>query len=142
MSGFESIKNYLVDHAAAGDLVMTIGAGSINQLGASLWKHWKGVIKHDEDKTNWRCYGRPQQGAGSIPEYSSAIVEALKEKVMTRYPSTLIRPFSPPRLRMQELKSFFNAVHGLYGEDGSCRPSLKCLAFLTQGRAFFQAPLP
>ena len=45
MSGFESIKNYLVDHAAAGDLVMTIGAGSINQLGASLVEALEGSHK-------------------------------------------------------------------------------------------------
>jgi UDP-N-acetylmuramate--alanine ligase len=36
MSGFDEIQGYLLDHVEAGDLVMTIGAGSINQLGVNL----------------------------------------------------------------------------------------------------------
>jgi UDP-N-acetylmuramate--alanine ligase len=36
MSGFDKIQGYLLDHTRPGDLVMTIGAGSINQLGGSF----------------------------------------------------------------------------------------------------------
>lgn len=72
----------------------------------------------------------------------SAIVEALKEKGYDAVPIDLDPSFSPPRLRMQELKSFLMPSTVFMEKMEGCRPSLKCLAFLTQGRAFFQAPLP
>ncbi|MCH3951486.1 MAG: UDP-N-acetylmuramate--L-alanine ligase [Acidaminococcus sp.] len=38
MSGFDKIEQYLEEHVAPGDLVMTIGAGNIVQLGENLVK--------------------------------------------------------------------------------------------------------
>ena len=72
----------------------------------------------------------------------SAIVEALKEKGYDAVPIDLDPSLFPSQIEDAGVKSFLMLSTVFMEKMEGCRPSLKCLAFLTQGRAFFQAPLP
>lgn len=72
----------------------------------------------------------------------SAIVEALKEKGYDAVPIDLDPSLFPSQIEDAGVKVVLMPSTVFMEKMEGCRPSLKCLAFLTQGRAFFQAPLP
>jgi UDP-N-acetylmuramate--alanine ligase len=117
----EDIVTYLTNFAQSGDLVITMGAGDIYQIGEQY-------IQVAEDKQNHKIdmkskkiavlVGGPSTEAEVSRNSGKAIAAALQSKgydasLMELHPHRLTR-----QLQEEHIDVVFNALHGRFGEDG------------------------
>ncbi len=119
----EKIAEYLIDHVAPGDLVITMGAGDIYKTGEELIQL---LNRHDNRKIVVVMGGSSTEAEVSR-RTGKAIVDALKSKNYNVEPMELNPQTFAADIRNKNCAIVFNAVHGLYGEDGLIQGTLQML---------------
>ena len=120
----EKIVDYLIDNVMAGDLVITMGAGDIYKTGEEL------IEKLNQQRKQSKIVvvmGGTSTEAEVSRRTGTAIYNALKSKnynveTMELNPKTFAKDIQKTHCGI-----VFNAVHGLYGEDGLIQGTLDML---------------
>jgi D-alanine--D-alanine ligase len=113
-----------------GDLVITMGAGNIFQTGERIVERLR---KNSLEAINMqrKKIGVVMGGPSAEREVSlntgAAIVQALQEKNYNVVGIDLDPPHFVEQLRENGIEVVFNAIHGLYGEDGRLQGALELL---------------
>lgn len=133
----EKIAEFLIDRVSPGDLVITMGAGDIYKTGNELIELLKQQRKR---KIVVVCGGPSTEGEVSL-RTGKAIFDALKSKdynveLMELNPKTFADD-----IQTKNCGIVFNALHGLYGEDGLIQGTLDMLKIPYTGSDVLAAAL-
>ena len=122
----DGIVSYLEQEAQAGDLIITMGAGDIYLAGDRLVKKLNGREKMTKERIAV-VMGGPSKEAEISMLTGNAILTALLEKGYDAVALELNPEHFVEELRATGATMVFNAVHGLYGEDGRLQSVLEML---------------
>lgn len=134
----EKIAEYLLDNVVTGDLVITMGAGDIYKTGEELIE----LLKKQRQRSKIVVVmGGTSTEAEVSRRTGTAIANALKSKnynveTMELHPKTFAAEISSSNCGI-----VFNAVHGLYGEDGQLQGTLDMLGIKYTGSGVLAASL-
>ncbi len=133
----KELAKYLIDNVSPGDLVITMGAGDIYKTGDELIELLK---QHRKKKIVVVCGGPSTEGEVSR-RTGKAIADALESKnynveLMELNPKTFAAD-----IQSKQCGIVFNAVHGLYGEDGLIRGTLDMLKIPCTGSSVLSSAL-
>ncbi len=113
-----------------GDLLITMGAGNIYQTGEKIVER---LTKKSLEASNMQCkkigvvMGGPSEERDVSLNTGKAIVAALQEKNYNVVGIDLDPPHFVEQLRENGIEIVFNAIHGLFGEDGRMQGALELL---------------
>ncbi len=134
----EKIAEYLLDNVTAGDLVITMGAGDIYKTGDEL-------IELLKQRRKLRKITVVMGGTSTEAEVSrrtgTAIFNALKSKNYNVETMELNPQTFATDIKNSKCAIVFNAVHGLYGEDGQLQGTLDMLKIPYTGSNVLAAAL-
>ena len=121
------LEHYLAQHVRAGDLVITMGAGNILEVGEDLVKRLKEGTAGSAEAPIVVVMGGPSTEAEVSRRSGKAILQALLSK---GYPAAGLELM--PKTFAEEIQKLrpaivFNALHGKYGEDGVLQGTLDML---------------
>ena len=121
------LERYLAQHVRAGDLVMTMGAGNILEVGEALIAQLREGTAGTAEAPIVVVMGGPSTEAEVSRNSGTAILEALRAK---DYPAIGLE--LNPAAFAEEIQRLnpaivFNALHGKYGEDGTMQGTLDML---------------
>lgn len=134
----EKIAEYLLDNVVTGDLVITMGAGDIYKTGEELIE----LLKKQRQRSKIVVVmGGTSTEAEVSRRTGKAIADALKSKnynveTMELNPKTFAADILTTNCGI-----VFNAVHGLYGEDGLLQGTLDMLGIKYTGSGVLAAAL-
>ena len=133
----EKIAEFLIDNVSPGDLVITMGAGDIYKTGQELIE----MLKQQRKRKIVVVCGGPSTEAEVSRRTGKAIADALKSKdynveLMELNPQTFAE-----EIRNKNCGIVFNALHGLYGEDGLVQGTLDMLKIPYTGSDVLAAAL-
>ena len=134
----EKIAEYLLDNVVTGDLVITMGAGDIYKTGEEFIE----LLKQQRQRSKIVVVmGGTSTEAEVSRRTGKAIADALKSKnynveTMELNPKTFAADISNSNCGI-----VFNAVHGLYGEDGQLQGTLDMLGIKYTGSGVLAASL-
>ena len=127
---FAALEECVFPLLRAGDLVITMGAGNIYQTGERiverLAKKSLEAISMQRKKIGVVMGGPSAEREVSL-NTGKAIVTALKEKEYDVVGIDLDPPHFVEQLRENGVEVVFNAIHGLFGEDGRLQGALELL---------------
>ena len=132
------IAEYLLDNVVTGDLVITMGAGDIYKTGEEFIE----LLKQQRQRSKIVVVmGGTSTEAEVSRRTGKAIADALKSKnynveTMELNPKTFAADISNSNCGI-----VFNAVHGLYGEDGQLQGTLDMLGIKYTGSGVLAASL-
>lgn len=132
------IAEYLLDNVVTGDLVITMGAGDIYKTGEEFIE----LLKQQRQRSKIVVVmGGTSTEAEVSRRTGKAIADALKSKnynveTMELNPKTFAAEISNSNCGI-----VFNAVHGLYGEDGQLQGTLDMLGIKYTGSGVLAASL-
>ena len=135
------LVQYLAEHVRPGDLVITMGAGNILEVGEELVARLKEGTAGSSEGLIAVVMGGPSTEAEVSRRSGAAILHALHEK---NYPAVGIE--LNPATFAEEIKKLrpalvFNALHGKYGEDGVLQGTLDMLGIPYTGSGVRAAAL-
>ncbi len=135
------LLHYLVAHVRAGDLVITMGAGNILEVGEQLVAQLQEGTAGTSEGLVVVVMGGPSTEAEVSRRSGAAILRALHEK---GYPAVGLE-LNPPTFA-EDIKKLnpaivFNALHGKYGEDGVMQGTLDMLGIPYPGSGVRAAAL-
>ena len=133
----EDLAKFLIDNVLPGDLVITMGAGDIYKTGNELVE----LLQQQRQKKIVVVCGGPSTEGEVSRRTGKAIADALKSKnynveLMELNPKTFAE-----EIRNKDCGIVFNAVHGLYGEDGLIQGTLDMLKIPYTGSDVLAASL-
>ena len=133
----KDLAEYLLDNVAPGDLVITMGAGDIYKTGNELIE----LLKENRKRKIVVVCGGPSTEGEVSRRTGKAIADALESKnykveLMELNPKTFAE-----EIRKKNCGIVFNAVHGLYGEDGLIQGTLDMLKIPYTGSDVLAASL-
>ena len=135
------LERYLAQHVRAGDLVITMGAGNILEVGEALVEQLKNGTAGTGERPIVVVMGGPSTEAEVSRRSGGAILKALLSK---GYPAVGME-LNPPTFaeEIQKLRPaiVFNALHGKYGEDGVLQGTLDMLGIPYTGSGVRAAAL-
>lgn len=120
----EKIVDYLIDNVTAGDLVITMGAGDIYKTGEEL------IEKLNQQRKQSKIVvvmGGTSTEAEVSRRTGKAIADALKSKNYNVETMELNPGNFASEIQNSNCGIVFNAIHGLYGEDGLIQGTLEML---------------
>ena len=127
---FDSLEDCVFPLLQSGDLVITMGAGNIYQTGERiverLAKKSLEAISMQRKKIGVVMGGPSAEREVSL-NTGKAIVAALQEKEYDVVGIDLDPPNFVEQLRENGIEIVFNAIHGLYGEDGRMQGALELM---------------
>lgn len=133
---FQKLEDCILPLLKAGDLLITMGAGNIYQVGEKILQRLTESAL-EAMKMHGRKIGVVMGGPSAEREVSlntgKAIVAALKEKKYQVVPIDLDPVRFVDQLRENAIDVVFNAIHGLYGEDGRMQGMLELLGISYTG---------
>ena len=134
----EKIAEYLLDNVTSGDLVITMGAGDIYKTGEELIEKLKQQRQQSKIVV---VMGGTSTEAEVSRRTGKAIADALKSKnynveTMELNPKTFAADILNAHCGI-----VFNAVHGLYGEDGQLQGTLDMLGIKYTGSGVLAASM-
>ena len=135
------LERYLAQHVRAGDLVITMGAGNILEVGEALVEQLKEGTAATGEQPIVVIMGGPSTEAEVSRRSGGAILDALRAK---GYPA--IGMELEPQNFAEEIQKIhpaivFNALHGKYGEDGVLQGTLDMLGIPYTGSGVRAAAL-
>ena len=136
------LERYLMQHVFSGDLVITMGAGDILEVGEALVQHLKDrALTPDNRGQIVVVMGGPSTEAEVSRRSGGAILCALQS---LDYPAVGLE--LSPRSFAEDIKKYdpaivFNALHGKYGEDGVLQGTLDMLGIPYTGSGVYAAAL-
>ena len=135
------LERYLAQHVRAGDLVITMGAGNILEVGEALVEQLKAGTAATGEQPIVVIMGGPSTEAEVSRRSGGAILDALRAK---GYPA--IGMELEPQNFAEEIQKIhpaivFNALHGKYGEDGVLQGTLDMLGIPYTGSGVRAAAL-
>ena len=135
------LERYLAQHVRVGDLVITMGAGNILEVGEALVAQLKAGTAGTGERSVVVVMGGPSNEAEVSRRSGAAILEALRAK---NYP--VIGMELEPKTFAEEIQKIhpgivFNALHGKYGEDGILQGTLDMLGIPYTGSGVRAAAL-
>ena len=135
------LERYLAQHVRAGDLVITMGAGNILEVGEALVAQLKAGTAGAGEQPVVVVMGGPSTEAEVSRNSRAAILEALRTK---NYPAVGME--LEPKTFAEEIQKLrpaivFNALHGKYGEDGVLQGMLDMLGIPYTGSGVRAAAL-
>ena len=135
------LERYLAQHVRAGDLVITMGAGNILEVGEALVAQLKAGTAGAGEQPVVVVMGGPSTEAEVSRNSGAAILEALRTK---NYPAVGME--LEPKTFAEEIQKLrpaivFNALHGKYGEDGILQGTLDMLGIPYTGSGVRAAAL-
>ena len=135
------LERYLAQHVRAGDLVITMGAGNILEVGEALVAQLKAGTAGAGEQLVVVVMGGPSTEAEVSRNSGAAILEALRTK---NYPAVGME--LEPKTFAEEIQKLrpaivFNALHGKYGEDGVLQGMLDMLGIPYTGSGVRAAAL-
>ena len=135
------LERYLAQHVRAGDLVITMGAGNILEVGETLVAQLKAGTAGVGEQPVVVVMGGPSTEAEVSRNSGAAILEALRTK---NYPAVGME--LEPKTFAEEIQKLrpaivFNALHGKYGEDGILQGTLDMLGIPYTGSGVRAAAL-
>jgi D-ala D-ala ligase N-terminal domain protein len=135
------LERYLAQHVRAGDLVITMGAGNILEVGEALVERLKDGTAGADEPPIVVVMGGPSTEAEVSRRSGGAILQALTAK---GYPAVGLE-LNPPDFAAEIQKLcpaiVFNALHGKYGEDGILQGTLDMLGIPYTGSGVRAAAL-
>ena len=135
------LERYLAQHVRAGDLVITMGAGNILEVGEALVERLKDGTAGADEPPIVVVMGGPSTEAEVSRRSGGAILQALTAK---GYPAVGLE-LNPPDFAAEIQKLcpaiVFNALHGKYGEDGVLQGTLDMLGIPYTGSGVRAAAL-
>ena len=142
MADQPTILDHLEHEAQSGDLIMTIGAGGHLQTGRTSGTG-TGTEELTMDKKDRVAVvmGGPSKEREVSLNTGNAILNALKEKGYDAVAIDLDPEHIVDQLKASGAKVVFNAVHGLYGEDGRLQGILEMLGSLYGSAEYWPAPM-
>ena len=135
------VERYLAQHVRAGDLVITMGAGNILEVGEALVEQLKNGTAGTGEQPVVVVMGGSSTEAEVSRRSGGAILKALLSKGypavgMELEPSTFAEEIQKLRPAI-----VFNALHGKYGEDGVLQGTLDMLGIPYTGSGVRAAAL-
>jgi len=124
---FEQIEKYLIENVQPGDLVMTVGAGDGYRIAENLVKALEGARAMNKDTKIAVVMGGPSKEREISFMTGNAILDALKSKGYNAVAIDLDPKNFANQLQDNGIQIVFNAIHGLYGEDGRMQSVLEML---------------
>ena len=135
------LERYLAQHVRAGDLVITMGAGNILEVGEALVEQLKNGTAGQEEAPIVVVMGGPSSEAEVSRRSGGAILAALREKGYPAVGMELHPPTFAEEIRKLRPAIVFNALHGKYGEDGILQGTLDMLGIPYTGSGVRAAAL-
>ena len=135
------LERYLAQHVCAGDLVITMGAGNILEVGEALVEQLKNGTAGSDEPPVVVVMGGPSTEAEVSRRSGGQILQALLSK---GYPAVGME--LNPSTFAEEIQNLhpaivFNALHGKYGEDGVLQGTLDMLGIPYTGSGVRAAAL-
>ena len=134
----EKIAEYLIENVTAGDLVITMGAGDIYKTADELMELLK---KQRQNCKIVVVMGGTSTEAEVSRRTGKAILDALLSKNYNAEPLELNPQTFAADIKASNCGIVFNAVHGLYGEDGQLQGTLDMLKIPYTGSNVLAAAL-
>ena len=135
----EDLERYLAQHVRAGDLVITMGAGNILEVGESLLAQLRAGMAGEAPIAV--VMGGPSTEAAVSRRSGAAILEALRAKGYPAVGLELQPATFAEDIRRLRPAIVFNALHGKYGEDGILQGTLDMLGIPYTGSGVRAAAL-
>ena len=137
----EDLEHYLAHNVRAGDLVITMGAGNILEVGEALVEQLKKGAAGTGEQPIVVVMGGPSTEAEVSRRSGGAILDALRGK---GYPAVGME--LEPNTFAEDIQKLhpaivFNALHGKYGEDGVLQGTLDMLGIPYTGSGVRAAAL-
>ena len=135
------LERYLAQHVRAGDLVITMGAGNIMEVGETLVEQLKNGTAGTGERPIVVVMGGPSTEAEVSRRSGTAILEALRSKDYPAVGMELVPTTFAEELQKLNPAIVFNALHGKYGEDGILQGTLDMLGIPYTGSGVRAAAL-
>lgn len=135
------LERYLAQHVRAGDLVITMGAGNILEVGETLVEQLKNGTAGTGDRPIVVVMGGSSTEAEVSRRSGTAILESLRSKDYPVIGMELVPTTFAEEIRKLNPAIVFNALHGKYGEDGILQGTLDMLGIPYTGSGVRAAAL-
>ena len=135
------LERYLAQHVRAGDLVITMGAGNILEVGETLVEQLKNGTAGTGERPIVVVMGGPSTEAEVSRRSGTAILEALRTKAYPVIGMELVPTTFAEEIQKLNPAIVFNALHGKYGEDGILQGTLDMLGIPYTGSGVRAAAL-
>ena len=135
------LERYLAQHVRAGDLVITMGAGNIMEVGETLVEQLKNGTAGVGERPIVVVMGGPSTEAEVSRRSGTAILEALRSKDYPAVGMELVPTTFAEEIQKLNPAIVFNALHGKYGEDGILQGTLDMLGIPYTGSGVRAAAL-
>ena len=135
------LERYLAQHVRAGDLVITMGAGNILEVGETLVEQLKNGTAGTGERPIVVVMGGTSTEAEVSRRSGTAILEALRSKDYPVVGMELVPTTFAEEIRKLNPAIVFNALHGKYGEDGILQGTLDMLGIPYTGSGVRAAAL-
>ena len=135
------LERYLAQHVRAGDLVITMGAGNIMEVGETLVEQLKNGTAGTGEHPIVVVMGGPSTEAEVSRRSGTAILEALRSKDYPAVGMELVPTTFAEEIQKLNPAIVFNALHGKYGEDGILQGTLDMLGIPYTGSGVRAAAL-
>jgi len=135
------LERYLAQHVRAGDLVITMGAGNILEVGETLVEQLKNGTAGTGERPIVVVMGGPSTEAEVSLRSGTAILEALRTKAYPVIGMELVPTTFAEEIQKLNPAIVFNALHGKYGEDGILQGTLDMLGIPYTGSGVRAAAL-
>ena len=135
------LERYLAQHVRAGDLVITMGAGNILEVGETLVEQLKNGTAGVGERPIVVVMGGPSTEAEVSRRSGTAILEALRSKDYPAVGMELVPTTFAEEIQKLNPAIVFNALHGKYGEDGILQGTLDMLGIPYTGSGVRAAAL-
>jgi len=135
------LERYLAQHVRAGDLVITMGAGNILEVGETLVEQLKNGTAGTGECPIVVVMGGPSTEAEVSRRSGTAILEALRTKAYPVIGMELVPTTFAEEIQKLNPAIVFNALHGKYGEDGILQGTLDMLGIPYTGSGVRAAAL-
>ena len=135
------LERYLAQHVRTGDLVITMGAGNILEVGETLVEQLKNGTAGTGERPIVVVMGGTSTEAEVSRRSGTAILEALRSKDYPVVGMELVPTTFAEEIRKLNPAIVFNALHGKYGEDGILQGTLDMLGIPYTGSGVRAAAL-
>lgn len=135
------LERYLAQHVRAGDLVITMGAGNILEVGETLVEQLKNGTAGAGERPIVVVMGGTSTEAEVSRRSGAAILEALRAKDYPAIGMELVPTTFAEEIQKLNPAIVFNALHGKYGEDGILQGTLDMLGIPYTGSGVRAAAL-
>lgn len=137
----DDLLRYLAQHVRTGDLVITMGAGNILEVGEELVDRLKEGTAGNTEGLIAVVMGGPSTEAEVSRRSGAAILRALHEKEHPAVGLELNPASFAEDIKRLDPAIVFNALHGKYGEDGVLQGTLEMLGIPYTGSGVRAAAL-